>query len=121
MRGANPKDRVPLSTLQLLEAEVLQGYQCLRFPAARLDGKRETRSNAGHPDVWNAPVEDAEAKALKGRPDGPGRLPSYLRPRQAPEVQKLHLGPERRNASKQPRRQQMNKEVRKLQRAQSVF
>ena len=30
--------------------------------------------------------EDAEAKALKGRPDGPGRLPSYLRPRQAPEA-----------------------------------
>lgn len=104
MRGANPKDRVPLSTLQLLEAEVAShgksdGYQLPsdrsdRLPciegageAARLDGKRETRSNAGHPDVWNAPVEDAEAKALKGRPDGPGRLPSYLRPRQAPEAE----------------------------------
>lgn len=127
-RCTSYRERVPLSTLQLLEAEVASqsGKPCkdscrYSLPSDRSDrlpcieGPSKAATEISRAGAAGGRCSDVRSEApdvvAKQRPDR-RRLPSYLRPRQTP------IEEQKRNSSRP--RKPSREEVRKLQRAQSV-
>eukprot|EP00435_Cladocopium_sp_Y103_P040905 s552_g11.t1 len=128
LRCTSYGERVPLSTLQLLEAEVASqsGKPCkdscpYSLPSDRSDrlpcieGPSKAATEISRAGAAGGRISDVRSEA----PDGVAkrrldrrRLPSYLRPRQTPTEE------QRRNSSRP--RKPSHEEARKLQRAQSV-